>query len=144
MCEVAGSTLRRAATSLSLAPSFPALLRVLNNMAGPRTPQTREGRVVFFNYGKILEHNGPKIEHVHWALIWGTLLLWSSLLGNTTGVPCSEAEVSPERAAGTMSTHRFVNHDYISMLSAVLRGLSLNSNFCKTGMTMRLLSITLG
>ena len=63
--------------SLNLAPalSFPALLTVPNNTAGIRALQTQEGRDVFFNDGKILEHNALKIERVCLAFILGTLLL---------------------------------------------------------------------
>lgn len=70
---------------------FPALLTVPNNTAGIRTLQTQEGRDVFFNDGKILEHNALKIEHVclafisrplyccnrlSWEMLWEAFPLW--------------------------------------------------------------------
>lgn len=63
------------ARHLALALSAPALLTVPNNTAGIRTLQTQEGRDVFFNDGKILEHNALKIERVCLGFILGTLLL---------------------------------------------------------------------
>lgn len=60
---------------LASALSAPAWLTVPNNIAGIRTLQTQEGRDVFFNDGKILEHNALKIEPVCLVFILGTLLL---------------------------------------------------------------------
>lgn len=61
--------------NLAAALPFPALLTVPNNTASIRTLQTQEGRDVFFNDGKILEHNDLKIECVCLVFILGTLLL---------------------------------------------------------------------
>lgn len=67
--------------SLNLASAlpFPALWTVPNNTAGPRTLQTQEGRDVFFNDGKILEHNALKIERVCLAFILGPLYCYNHL-----------------------------------------------------------------
>lgn len=71
--------------TLASALSFPALLTVPNNTAGIRTFQTQEGRDVFFNDGKILEHNALKIERVCPAFNSEPLLWQPSLLGNAVG-----------------------------------------------------------
>lgn len=67
--------------NLVSALSFPALLTVPHNTAGLRTLQTQEGRDVFFNDGKILEHNTLKIERVRLAFIWGTSVLLAASPG---------------------------------------------------------------
>ena len=74
--------------------SFPALWTVPYNPAGIRTLQTQEGRDVFFNDGKILEHNALKIERVHLAFILGTFIVVTISPGKCCGrlFPFGEAE----------------------------------------------------